>query len=65
MRRPARLLDDLDGSLEDDLERKPAVPFLEQHVAGRDRAHVAPAAKGVYLGPAQPGEGDIVFGWHF
>jgi hypothetical protein len=61
---PARLLDDFDGSLQDHVEGKPAVPFLEQHVAGRDRSHVAPAAKCVYLGPAQPWEGDIVIGWH-
>ncbi len=33
-------------------------------VAGRDRAHAAPRTEGVYLRPAQPGEGDIVFGWH-
>ncbi len=63
-RRTAGLLDDLDRSVQDDVEGKPAVSFLEQHVAGRDRAHAAPRTKGVYLGPAQPGEGDIVFGWH-
>ena len=61
-RRPAGLLDDLDRSVQDDVEGKPAVPFLEEHVAGSDRAHAAPGTKGVYLGPAQPREGDIVFG---
>ena len=60
----ARLLDDLDGSLQDDVEGKPAVPFLEQHVAGRDRAHVAPADEVRLFGPGSAGEGDIVFGWH-
>jgi hypothetical protein len=59
-RSTARLLDDLDCSLQDHVEENPRSP----HVAGRDRAHVAPAAKCVYLAPAQPWEGDIVLGWH-
>jgi len=38
--------------------------LLEQHVAGRDRSHLSPASKRVYLGPAEPWEGDVVFGGH-
>jgi hypothetical protein len=60
----ARLLHDFDGSLQDYEEGKPAVPFLEQHVARRNRSHPPPATKGVYVGPTEPGEGDIMFGWH-
>src|SRR6185295_19535724 len=64
VRRPPRLLDDLDGSRQDDEEGEPAVPFLEEHLARRHRSHVAPAAQGVYLGLTEPWEGDVVFGWH-
>ena len=64
VRRPARLLDDLDGSVEDNEEGEPAVSLLEQHVAGCDRSHLAPPAECVYLGSAEPWERDIVFGWH-
>jgi len=63
-RRASRLLDDLDCALQDHVEGKPAVSFPEEYVSGRDRTHVAPGAKCVYVGPAQPGEGDIMFGWH-
>ena len=41
-RRTAGLLDDLDRSVQDDVKGKPAIPFLEEHVAGRNRPHAAP-----------------------
>jgi hypothetical protein len=43
--RPARLLDDFDCPLKDYEEGKAAVPFPEQHVAGRCRSHVPPTTQ--------------------
>jgi hypothetical protein len=57
-------LDDLDRSVQDEVEGKPAVPFSWKSTSPGAIGRTAPGTKCVYLGPAPPGKGDIVFGWH-